>query len=544
MRDAACFFAQRPLYLRAGVVGMMDEPIFYEADDAPTQDDSGIGTAVESLGGALASRILAVQHMQKEVRRSRIEICRENVRQKILEKKLDEEMLAATMEVFQRQADEFFVRRMNIFEDALIAAELVEWALAKKKKALRAASVPTAAQAEEAAAAARAAAAERERVQRERDRERRRTAFGSAPRRHVETGPMGPTAEEEARSRAIEDVQAIVNSGRFLTLPVSPGIRSAVERTVHYMRMPGDRPDVGIYREVQLKKQLSARSAKDYERTKKQITEELTEIGAVTTWDKIAYLVSAAQMLEVSGYKRLRAGLLRMAEEHADHVLCRAIRAMPHYTELCARIERTPSKRSTAITHARRAAQSEKLFLRLLARLSPQYADTVAVMRYTGCRAVEASSVQLAVEEGHVRVSIRNAKTGARKRDKDKSVRVFEVQLSAPEGQLLADIARRRGPQPCAGQSSEAIRAAWARARRWEGVQADEHWCLHALRHQFARDYKRGVYARMKAQHGPDWREQLYGEGWADSESYAAEVYGPLAAMLGHTSTAMAKVYG
>ena len=525
---------------------MMDEPIFYEADDAPTQDDSGIGAAAENLGGLLASRILAVQHMQKEIRRSRVEICREEVRQKILAKKLDEEMLAATMEVFQRQADEFFIRRMNVFENDVIAAELVEWALAKKKKLLRAASVPTAAQAEEAAAAARAAATERDRQQRERDRAHRRTAFGSAPRRHVEAGPLGPTEEEAARTRALEDVAAIVEGPHFITLSVSDGVRSAVERTVHYMRMPGDRPDTGVYREQSLKKNLSKRSATDYERTRKQITGELTELGAVTTWDKVAYLAATAQMLEVSGYKRIRAGLLRMAEEHADHVLGRAIRAMPHYTELCARIERTPSKRSTAITHARRAAQDEKLFLRLLARLSPQYADTVAVMRYTGCRAVEASSVQLAVEgeHEHVRVSIRNAKIGARKRDKDKSVRVFEVPLASPEGQLLADIVRRRGATPCAGQSSEAIRAAWARARKWEGVQADDGWCLHALRHQFARDYKRTAYARMKATHGPAWREQLYGEGWADAELYASEVYGPLAAMLGHTSTAMAKVYG
>lgn len=521
----------------------MDDFILNADYGEEIQDDTGIGNAAEALGGSLAGRILAGRKAERETPRSRIELCREGVRKKLQGKTLDEETRQLAIEILDRQSDEFYIRRMAVFADGVIAEELIEWATEKRKKQLRAAAVPTAEQAEEAARAARAAAAERERLQREHDRTVRRTAFGSAPRRHADALPLEPTAEESARARALEDVHAIVEGSRFITLPVPDGVRAAVARTAHYMRLPGDRPTVDIYREEKLKT-LSPRSAKDYERTRKQIAEELGELGASTTWDKVAYLASVAQMLEVSSYKRIRAALLRMAEENGDHALGRAIRSMPHYGELCVCLERKPSKRSTSITEARRAAQDEGRFLRLLARLSPQYTDAIAVMRYTGCRAVEAASVQLTVTGDTVRVSVRNAKTGARKRRKDETMRTFDVALSSPEGQLLADIAARRGPTPCAGLTSEGIRAAWARARRWEAVQNDENWCLHALRHQFARDYKSRLYTRLKGLHGTGWREHLYGSGWADEKIYTEAIFGPLAAMLGHTSTQMSKIYG
>ena len=249
-------------------------------------------------------------------------------------------------------------------------------------------------------------------------------------------------------------------------------------------------------------------------------------------------------MLEVSGYKRLRAGMLRMAHEAGDVQLEKAISSMPRYGELCEQLERAPSRRSTPITEARRAAQDEKMFLKLLARLSPVYADTICVMRYTGCRAVEASSVRLERHDDVLRVTIANAKTGARKQKKDETTRSFGISLSTPEGRLLSAILDRRGEHPCAGQTPNAIRAAWGRTRKWEGKEKDAGWSLHALRHQYAKDYKRQMSKMMEETHGKDWRVQLYGPEWYSSEAYKKDVYGPLADRLGHTCADMAKIYG
>jgi len=498
---------------------MFDEPIFTPDIEAP-----------ETKTGSLAEQILDGLK-STDNSRSRVDFFRRAV-EKEIKKQGEVDLRDLALDILEAQKEEFFLRRLGVLDAALVAAELLQWAAERKKKAARIASVPTAAQ------------VETETAPRSRSTAPRRSAFSGGTTRRQAPAPAPQTAAARTREEALEDVEAIINSPRFLTLPVSENIRSAVERTVHYLRIPGDRPVAGVYREQKLKKDLSARSAKDYARTKKQITEELKELGAATTWDRIAYLVSAAQSLEVSGYKRLRAGLLRMAAEDGDALLTRAIRSMPHYGELCTHIKKTPSKRSTPVTEARRAAQDEKRFLRLLARLSPVYADAICVMRYTGARAVETSSVRLEVKDGAVQVSVRNAKMGARKRKKNEILRNWSIPLPTPEGQLLAAIAARRGEEPCKGLTSEGLRAAWARARRWEGVESDAGWSLHSLRHQYARDFKRQAYARMKEVHGADWRQKLFGPGWLGSKEYADAVYGPLAAQLGHTSTTMAKTYG
>lgn len=495
---------------------MMDGPIF--APDLEAKP-------------SLAEQILDSLKEEKDSR-SRITFFRGAVGEEI-KKQGQGELRDLALDLLERQKEEFFLRRLGVLDAELVAGELLQWAEERKKKATRIAAVPTAEQATQVTA-----------PQTTDKKQTRRSAFSGGPRRQA-PAPAPQAEAARVRAAALEDVDAIVNSGeRFISLPVSDGVRRATERTVHYMRIPGDRPQVSVYREQPLKKELSPRAQKDYARTRRQIKEELFVLGADTTWDKIAYLASAAQMLEVSGYKRLRAGLLRMAAEDGDALLTRAIRAMPHYGELCTHIEKTPSKRSTPVTEARRAAQNEKRFLRLLARLSPVYADAICVMRYTGARAVETSSVKLKVKDGAVQVSVRNAKMGARKRKKNEIYRVFSTPLATPEGQLLAAIAARRGEEPCKGLTSEGLRAAWARARRWEGVEADAGWSLHSLRHQFARDFKRQAYAKMKEVHGADWRQKLFGPGWLGSKEYADAVYGPLAGQLGHTSTTMAKTYG
>ena len=503
---------------------MMDGPIFAPDFEVSAEEKP-----------SLAEQILDSLEEEKNSR-SRIALFRGAVGEEI-KKQGAGELRDLALDLLERQKEEFFLRRLGVLDAELVAGELLQWAAERKKKATRIAAVPTAEQATQVTAP--------QTTDKKQPRRSRRSAFSGGPRRQA-PAPAPQAEAARVRAAALEDVDAIVNSGkRFISLPAVPdGVRRATERTVHYMRIPGDRPQVSVYREQPLKKELSPRAQKDYERTKRQIVEELCVLGADTTWDKIAYLASAAQMLEVSGYKRLRAGLLRMAAEDGDALLTRAIRSMPHYGELCTHIEKTPSRRSTPVTEARRAAQDEKRFLRLLARLSPVYADAICVMRYTGARAVETSSVRLEVKDGAVQVSVRNAKMGARKRKKNAILRNWSIPLSTPEGQLLAAIAARRGEEPCKGLTSEGLRAAWARARRWEGVEADAGWSLHSLRHQFARDFKRRAYARMKEVHGADWRQRLYGPGWLGSQEYADAVYGPLAAQLGHTSTTMAKTYG
>jgi len=114
---------------------------------------------------------------------------------------------------------------------------------------------------------------------------------------------------------------------------------------------------------------------------------------------------------------------------------------------------------------------------------------------------------------------------------------------------LLAGVLVRRGNKS-APYSASALRAAWRRARLREGLNADSHWDLHSLRHQYAADEKKKLAAELRKRHGADWRRKLYGRNWIESQDYQDYqdykdgFYGALAIRLGHTNTDMCKIYG
>jgi len=117
------------------------------------------------------------------------------------------------------------------------------------------------------------------------------------------------------------------------------------------------------------------------------------------------------------------------------------------------------------------------------------------------------------------------------------------VPLGTEEGDALAQIHASRGEAPVP-YSGHALRSAWHRVRKIYRLNQDPHWDLHSLRHQYARQLKKERVAELKAAHGEDWRRRLYGQDWRNSPRYVEDFYRPIADRLGHSCTAMAKLYG
>jgi hypothetical protein len=123
-------------------------------------------------------------------------------------------------------------------------------------------------------------------------------------------------------------------------------------------------------------KNLSERTKAEYKRGAAQVRRVLAEQGRKTPWDLCAYLVETALTSSVSTYKRPRAMVLRLVDGRENTAYSAAmVLALPPYAEMCAMLGRTPSRLSTAVTEARRAAQNERIFTRQLGHLSPEHRD-------------------------------------------------------------------------------------------------------------------------------------------------------------------------
>lgn len=328
-----------------------------------------------------------------------------------------------------------------------------------------------------------------------------------------------------------------------VSVPVDERTIAVLERTREYLFHPEKKPTSPFpVPAVKSTERLSSRSKDDYVRLEKQILRELREKKLSTGWDLVLYLVQSAQKFSLSTYKRRRAIVLRLLEKKSSGAGA-LVRALPHYTEICATLGRVPSRRSTAVTEARRTRQSEKTLQRLLSHLTPRHQDAILALRHTGARSSEAASLRLERTPEGIRVSIASAKTGARRKNPGPVVRSWVVTEDSADGAALAGILARRGTHP-APFSAHALQSSWHRARVKEGLNRDSGWDLHSLRHQYAGELKKQRVAELRAQHGPDWRRHLYGRDWRNSQKYIEGFYRPVAVRLGHSCAAMAKIYG
>lgn len=362
---------------------------------------------------------------------------------------------------------------------------------------------------------------------------RRGSRFSGAPRRAPQPAP-----EREVSASVIEKPLPPIP----LSVEADEAALSVLRQTQQYFFHPETRPPK-LFKESPLKEKskLSLKSIEDYTRLEKQVKKELREQGLSTGWDLSLYLVQTARECSVSTYKKKRAVVMRMMER-VSPASVGLIKSLPPYAELCKMLGRTPSRRSTAITEARRAQQNKRTFEKLLSRLTPEHRDAILCLRYTGARCSEGRSLRLEQVPDGIRVSIQTAKTGARKTP-GPATRSWVVPLGTEEGDALERILADRGESPVP-YSAHALRSAWHRARKKFGLNQDPGWDLHSLRHQYAGELKKQRVAELRGDYGPDWRRHLYGRDWMSSPRYAEDFYGPIAERLGHNCLAMAKIYG
>ena len=364
---------------------------------------------------------------------------------------------------------------------------------------------------------------------------RRGSRFSGAPRRAPQPAPERETVPViEEKPKSLPPIP--------LSVEADEASLSVLRQTQRYFFHPETRPPK-LFKETPLKvnSELSKKSIEDYTRLEKQVKKELRAKGLSTGWDLTLYLVQTARECSVSTYKKKRVVVMRMMERTSP-AAAGLIKSLPPYAELCKMLGRTPSRRSTAITEARRAQQNKRTFDRLLGQLSPEHRDAILCLRYTGARCSEGRSLRLEQVPDGIRVTIQSAKTGARKKQ-GPATRSWVVPLGTEEGDALARIHADRGEAPIP-YTGHALRSAWHRARKCFGLNQDPHWDLHSLRHQYARQLKKERVAELKAAHGEDWRRHLYGRDWMNSPRYAEDFYGPIAERLGHSCLAMAKIYG
>jgi hypothetical protein len=380
----------------------------------------------------------------------------------------------------------------------------------------------------------RAARAAREAKKAEPTPTRRGSRFSGAPRRAPQPAPEREESVPVTKERVLPPI--------ILSVETDEAEMVVLQQAQKYFFHPETRPP-RLFKETPLRanSELSQKSIEDYKRLEKQVKRELRAKGLSTGWDLTLYLVQTARKCSVSTYKKKRAVVMRMMEKVAPAAVG-LIKSLPPYAELCKMLGRTPSRRSTAITEARRAQQNRKVFDRLLGQLSPEHRDAILCLRYTGARCSEGRSLRLERVPDGIRVSIQTAKTGARKTP-GPATRSWVVPLGTEEGDALEGILDRRGEAPVP-YSGHALRSAWHRARKKFGLNQDPGWDLHSLRHQYAGELKKQRVAELKGGYGPDWRRRLYGRDWMSSPRYAEDFYGPIAERLGHSCLAMAKIYG
>ncbi|WP_286677323.1 hypothetical protein [Aminobacterium sp. EBM-42] len=365
----------------------------------------------------------------------------------------------------------------------------------------------------------------------------RPSRFSCAPRR--ERTASAPKPMQEQSTPTLQKPLPPIS----VSVPVDEATMKVLERTRENFFHPEKRAISPFPAPVvKDEKKLSPRSQEDYHRLEKQVLRELRKKRLSTGWDLVLYLIQSAREFSLSTYKRRRAVVLRLLEKKAPGAGA-LIQALPQYGELCRLLDKTPSRRSTAVTEARRAKQSERVFSRLLLHLPPQHQDAILALRHTGARSSEAASLRLERTPEGIRVSITSAKTGARRKKTGQTVRSWVVPECSADGAVLAGILHRRGAHP-APFSAHALRSAWHRARVKEGLNRDSGWDLHSLRHQFAGELKKNRVAELRAKYGPDWRRHLYGRDWRNSQKYIEGFYRPVADRLGHSCAAMAKIYG
>jgi hypothetical protein len=229
-----------------------------------------------------------------------------------------------------------------------------------------------------------------------------RRFFGAAHRTHG----LAPREREAAAVPIIS-----------LSVSVAPAVQAVLERAAFYMQNPVARSAPEFQpNELKGEKFLSERTKADYKRGAAQVRRVLAEQGRKTAWDMLAYLVETCASSSVSTYKRQRAMVLRYAGASGAEHLTDMARALPPYAEMCKLLGRVPSRRSTPVTEARRAAQNEKVFTRLIGYLAPEHRDAILAIRFTGARSCEAESLQLERVADGIRINIDSAKTGARKK--------------------------------------------------------------------------------------------------------------------------------
>lgn len=367
----------------------------------------------------------------------------------------------------------------------------------------------------------------------------RPSRFGVAPRRAPQPAPQ-PAPEKEGVSVPVIEEKPLPPI--VLSVEADEAEMVVLQQTQKYFFHPETRPP-RLFKETPLKvnSELSKKSIEDYTRLEKQVKKELRAKGLSTGWDLALYLAQTAREYSVSTYKKKRVVVMRMMEKVSPAAVG-LIKALPPYVELCTMLGRTPSRRSTPITEARRAQQNKKIFDRLLGQLSPEHRDAILCLRLTGARCSEGRSLRLEQVPDGIRVTIQSAKTGARKKQ-GSATRSWLAPLGTEEGDALEGILDRRGEAPIP-YSGHALRSAWHRTRKRFGLNQDPHWDLHSLRHQYAGELKKQRVAELKAAHGEDWRRHLYGRNWMSSPQYVKEFYGPVAERLGHSCLAMAKIYG
>lgn len=324
---------------------------------------------------------------------------------------------------------------------------------------------------------------------------------------------------------------------------------SVCRQTAEYMAQPNSRPE-NIFGPVRVKDwaKLSESTRQEYKNVLTQTKKEMKEGGVKTAFDVVAYLSGKCRNLSRSRYNSIRSCIIQSAHMQGDNQLVDAIRAMPPYAQLCQMLGTTPTPRQGEYTRQRKRKKDNETWEDLLSALRPRHADAVRLIRATGARVGECESIRLSRDNnGTIIASISSSKTGARGKGADApAVRTIAYAPGSPRYDVMNELYERRGQNPALGLTAPMLRWAWRGARERVGGEANDGqtWTLHALRHAYARERKNEIFAKLKAEHGRDWRIKLYGAEGVRNSAYTEGVYSGLAHELGHTCVEMAKKYG
>jgi len=268
--------------------------------------------------------------------------------------------------------------------------------------------------------------------------------------------------------------------------------------------------------------ELSLSSRSVYVRTMQQLIKEMGR--HIAPIDVVCRLLETAKQKSRSRYYTEKAVFKKICRNRPDFIT--VINLLPPYGKLLEELDVAKKTRAGEITNARRSEKDIDTLCRLIRGLPTKYHRPLLGMVLCGARKTELPSLKIATKiyqgRKYVTLSIKNSKIGCRAQFfKEDDYRHLLIPINTGAGRFWLETAENLGNTPFVNIHPPALESAWRRSRKRAGVENDQAWCFHALRHAFCSSMKNRLKTLSK-----DKRRKLITDVMGHNRYEISSIYG------------------